>query len=164
MLGVNNPNKFDWENMALSACANGNYADAHYTLQLYHILNNKIKDLKMDKLYANVISPAINEFADIEYNGISVSPKTLEAVGKTLREANIEAEDKLYSCKGVKKTDNMSSNNDLIEILYTREDGLQMYPPDKTDKGSPSVSAPTLTILLEFINEELAKRVKVEKS
>ena len=54
--------------------------------------------------------------------------------------------------------DNLSSNNDLIEILYTREDAFEMYPPDRTGKGSPSVSAPTLKLLLTFIEEELASR------
>jgi DNA polymerase I-like protein with 3'-5' exonuclease and polymerase domains len=164
MLGIENPNKFDWENIPLATCANGNYADAHYTLQIYHILYEKMQELKMDKLYDNIISPAINEFADIEYQGIPVSTNKLQEVGKVLKDANIESEDFLYTCKGVQKTDNLSSNNNLIEIMYTREGGLELYPPDKTSKGSPSVSAPTLTILLDFINEELEARGKVEKS
>jgi len=164
MLGIENPNKFDWANISLSACANGNYADAHYTLQIYHILYERMQELGMTKLYDNVISPAINEFADIEYHGINVSTNKLNEVGKVLRDANIEAEDFLYTCKGVQKTDNLSSNNDLIEVMYTREGGLELYPPDKTAKGSPSVSAPTLTIILDFINQELESRGKVEKS
>ena len=52
----------------------------------------------------------------------------------------------------------MSSNNDLIEILYTREDGMGLYPPDRTGKEKPSVAAATLKLLVEHIEEELAKR------
>ena len=70
----------------------------------------------------------------------------------------MEEEDFLYSCKGVTKTDNLSSNNDLIDILYTREEGMGLYPPDKTAKGKPSVSAPTLKLLLDHIEEELKTR------
>jgi len=164
MLGIENPTKFDWANMPLPACADGNYADAHYTLQLYYILYEKMKSLGMTNLFDNVISPAINEFADIEFHGICVSEDKLKEVGKVLRDANIEAEDKLYTCKGVEKTDNLASNNNLIEIMYTREGALELYPPDKTTTGSPSVSAPTLTILLDFINQELESRGKMEKS
>jgi hypothetical protein len=70
----------------------------------------------------------------------------------------MEEEDFLYTCKGVMKTDNLSSNGDLIEILYTREEGMGLYPPDKTPKGSPSVAAPTLKLLLEHIEDELENR------
>ena len=58
----------------------------------------------------------------------------------------------------MKKNDNLASNKDLIDILYTRETGMGLYPPDKTAKGNPSVSAPTLKLLLEQIEEELQSR------
>ena len=38
------------------------------------------------------------------------------------------------------------------------EESFGVYPPDRTAKGAPSVSAPTLKLLLEYVNEELAKR------
>ena len=79
-------------------------------------------------------------------------------MGRHLKSKNMDDEDELYSCSGVTTKDNLSSNNDLIEILYTREDGMGLYPPDKTAKGKPSVSAPTLKLLLEHIEEELATR------
>lgn len=164
MLGITDPGKFDWENISLSACANGNYMDAHFTLQLFYIFQKKMEEKKMDKVFFKVICPALNEFALIEYNGINVSTEKLDEVGKQLRNNNIDQEDLLYDCKGITKEDNLSSNNDLIDILYTRDGGLELYPPDKTAKGSPSVSAPTLELLLDFINQELASRVKVEKS
>ena len=87
-----------------------------------------------------------------------VCSEKLDSVGRHLRVANIEEEDNLYSFKQVQTSDNISSNNDLIEILYTREGAFEMYPPDRTAKGTPSVSAPTLKLLLEHIEEELNKR------
>jgi len=35
---------------------------------------------------------------------------------------------------------------------------MELYPPDRTPKGAPSVSAPTLKLLLEHIDEELERR------
>ena len=64
----------------------------------------------------------------------------------------------MYGYSQVITDDNLSSNNDLIEILYTREGAFEMYPPDRTAKGTPSVSAPTLKLLLDHIEEELKKR------
>ena len=112
----------------------------------------------MYKLLDKVVMPSLETFADMEYHGLDVDPKVLESVGRDLVAKNMDEEDFLYSCKGVTKTDNLSSNNDLIDILYTREEGMGLYPPDKTAKGKPSVSAPTLKLLLDHIEEELKTR------
>ena len=37
-------------------------------------------------------------------------------------------------------------------------ESMGLYPPDRTGKGKPSVSAPTLKLLLEHIEEELQTR------
>ena len=112
----------------------------------------------MFKLIEQIVMPSLETFADMEYNGLDVDTKVLASVGRELGTKNMNEEDFLYSCKGVVKTDNLSSNNNLIEILYTREVGLGLYPPDKTSKGKPSVSAPTLKLLLEHIDKELESR------
>ena len=102
--------------------------------------------------------PSLKTFAEMEYEGLNVDLDVLDSVGKQLNTKNMNEEDFLYTCKSVLKTDNLSSNNDLIEILYTREGGMGLYPPDKTSKGKPSVSAPTLKLLLEHIDQELSSR------
>ena len=112
----------------------------------------------MMNLIERVIMPSLEVFAEMEYEGLNVDVPTLESVGKTLNSKNMDEEDDLYSCVAVEKTDNLSSNNHLIEILYTREGGMELYPPDKTASGKPSVSAPTLKLLLEHIEGELKKR------
>ena len=95
---------------------------------------------------------------NMEYEGLLVSDTKLALLRKDLKELTLNQEDSLYHFNQVKKTDNLASNNDLIDLFYLREGGFEFYPPDKTAKGSPSVSAPTLKILLEQINEELVKR------
>jgi DNA polymerase I-like protein with 3'-5' exonuclease and polymerase domains len=158
MLTVDNPSKFDWKNMELSKCCEGNAMDAYFTRKLFLLIKEKMEEHTSMKLIEKVVMPSIETFADMEYNGLDVDPNKLQSVGKQLRDLNVEQEDALYYCKGVKKTDNLSSNNDLIEILYTREEGMGLYPPDRTGKEKPSVAAATLKLLLEQIDEELSKR------
>jgi DNA polymerase I-like protein with 3'-5' exonuclease and polymerase domains len=158
MLTIDNPSKFDWANMDLSDCCEGNAMDTYFTLKLFDLIMDKLDGQPVMKLIENVVMPSLETFAEMEYNGLDVDLTTLEAVGKQLRSTNMDEEDFLYTCKSVTKSDNLSSNNDLIEILYTREDGMELYPPDKTAKGKPSVSAPTLKLLLEHIDKELESR------
>ena len=158
MLTIDNPKKFDWANMDLSDCCEGNAMDTYFTLKLFDLIVDKLEGQPVMKLLEGVVMPSLETFAEMEYNGLDVDMDTLESVGKQLRSTNMNDEDFLYTCKGVTKTDNLSSNKDLIEILYTRENAMGLYPPDKTAKGTPSVSAPTLKLLLEHIDSELESR------
>jgi len=158
MLTIDNPSKFDWANMDLSDCCEGNAMDTYFTLKLFDVIMEKLEDQPVMKLIENVVMPSLETFAEMEYNGLIVDEDKLESVGRQLRSKNIDDEDSLYSCKGALTTDNLSSNNDLIEILYLREEGMGLYPPDRTGKGKPSVAAPTLKLLLEHIEEELQTR------
>jgi DNA polymerase I-like protein with 3'-5' exonuclease and polymerase domains len=158
MLTINNPNTFDWSSMSLSDCAEGNAADTYFTLKLFDLICEKIGDTPMMKLIEQVIMPSLEVFSEMEYDGLLVDLPTLESVGRTLSAKNMDEEDALYTCNAVTKTDNLSSNNNLIEILYTREGGMELYPPDKTGTGKPSVSAPTLKLLLEQVEKELSSR------
>jgi|TARA_E500000305_G_scaffold110875_1_gene120364 DNA polymerase I-like protein with 3'-5' exonuclease and polymerase domains len=158
MLTIKNPKTFDWANMALSDCCEGNAADSYFTLKLFNLIEEKLTELGMSRLLCKLIMPSLSTFSEMEYEGMRVSEEKLESVGRQLRVANIEEEDNLYSFEEVQTSDNLSSNNDLIEVLYTREGAFEMYPPDRTAKGTPSVSAPTLKLLLEHIEEELKRR------
>ena len=158
MLTIKNPKTFDWANMDLSDCCEGNAADSYFTLKLYHLIQERLEDLRMNNIINSLIMPSLETFSEMEYVGMQVSEEKLESVGRQLRSSNIDEEDWLYEHEEVQMSDNLSSNNDLIEILYTREGGFELYPPDRTPKGTPSVSAPTLKLLLEQIEEELTKR------
>ena len=158
MLTITNPKTFDWANMSLADCSEGNAADSYFTLKLFNLIEDKVNDLGMGNIISNLIMPSLSTFSDMEYLGMDVSEEKLKEVGRQLSCANIDEEDELYGHPQVKLTDNLSSNNDLIKILYTREDGFELYPPDRTGKGSPSVAAPTLKLLLEHIEKELERR------
>lgn len=132
--------------------------DSYFTLKLFDLISEKMEDQPVLKLLEQVVMPSLETFAEMEWEGLDVALDQLGVVGKQLSDQNINSEDNLYGFDAVNTSDNLSSNNDLIEILYTREEGFGMYPPDRTAKGSPSVSAPTLKLLLTHIDEELQKR------
>ncbi len=132
--------------------------DSYFTLKLFNLVEEKLEDIGVLPFVEKVLSKSLETFAVMEYEGLLVSKEKLSALGRELGELTLNQEDAMYSFSQVIKTDNLSSNNDLIDIFYLREGGFEFYPPDKTAKGSPSVSAPTLKILLEQINEELMKK------
>jgi len=158
MLTIDNPKKFDWANMALSDCCEGNAMDTYFTLKLFDLVEEKLEELDVLPFVEKVLSDSLETFAEMEYEGLRVSQDKLQQLTKELRGLTLNQEDELYEYSQVIKTDNLSSNNDLIDIFYLREGGFEFYPPDKTAKGSPSVSAPTLKVLLEQINKELVRR------
>lgn len=158
MLTVKKPKTFDWANMSLVDCCEGNASDSYFTLKLFNLIEKKLSKLGMDKIISKLIMPSLSTFSQMEYGGMEVSLDKLKEVGRQLSCANIDEEDALYSYPQVKLSDNLSSNNDLIKILYTREGSFELYPPDRTAKGAPSVAAPTIKLLLEQIEKELEKR------
>ena len=158
MLTVDNPKKFDWAGMSLHDCAEGNALDSYFTLKLFDVCEKKLKKLNMLHLYNSLMSPATEVFSVMEFNGLDISQTKLNTVGKDLYLQNVDEADDLHSHDQVEKDDNLSSTNDLVKILYTREGGFGLYPPDRTAKGAPSVSAPTLKVILEHLEDELNKR------
>ena len=132
--------------------------DSYFTLKLFDLVEEKLGELDVLPFVEKILPDALESFAEMEFGGLLVSEDRLSTLAKELKELTLNREDDLYLFKEIQKTDNLSSNNDLIDILYLREGAFEFYPPDKTAKGSPSVSAPTLKILLEQLNEELVKR------
>lgn len=158
MLTISNPKTFDWANMDLGDCMEGNAADTHFTLKLYDLIMERLPEGRIMDLLEHVVMPSLENFAEMEWEGLIVDRGALDLVGRQLRSASIEKEDALYGCQGVTTDDTLSSNNDLQQILYLREGGMELYPPDRTPKGAPSVSAPTLKLILEHVNEEIERR------
>jgi DNA polymerase I-like protein with 3'-5' exonuclease and polymerase domains len=158
MLTVSNPKNFDWASISLSDCCEGNAADAYFTLKLFDLVSNKLEDTGCLSFVEQVLPDALSVFAEMEYEGLGVSESKLNELDRELSNMIVNQEDALYHFEEVLKSDNLASNNDLAEMFYTREGGFEFYPPDKTGSGKPSVSAPTLKILLEQINSELSKR------
>ena len=156
MLGVKNPKKFDWVNQPLQECMDGNALDTYYTLRLFEIFYEKLEEMGALKLYEHLMVPATQYFGFVEHRGLDID---IEAIDEL--EAEMESETKrimetISSLPCVKPEDNLKAPTSLQDILYTREGGLELYPPDKTTKkAEPSTSADTIKILLTQINEVL---------
>ena len=160
MLTVTNAASFDWEGQSLHDCAKGNAMDTYFTLKLLKVYKEKIKDIGMEKITKEIISPLLPVFSEMEFLGLDVSDKNLKGVGGKLQKNNISLHDGLYKHKQVRKTDNVTSNEDQIRILFTRLGGFELYPPVYTDKNKPSVSKECLDTMLQQIEEELNSRKK----
>ena len=158
MLTVRDGNKFDWANISLVDCIRGNAMDAHFTLKVFNVLKERLDEMEVSEFYGKVLAPANTVFVEPEWEGIDVCPNKLKLVGKSLNDTIIDVHDSLYDYPQLNTTENLSSSLDLRGILYTKEQGFGFYPPDKTEGGAPSVSAPTLDILLGQIKKELNSR------
>ena len=158
MLTVRNGKKFDWANISLFDCVRGNAMDAHFTLKVFNVLKEKLDEMGVSKFYAKVLAPANTVFVEPEWSGIKVCPDKIKTIGKSLNDAIIDVHDSLYDYSQLSRKENLSSSRDLQGVLYTKEKGFAFYPPDKTEKGAPSVSAPTLDIILSQIKKEIASR------
>lgn len=168
MLGVKGKTA-DWENMPLPKMLRGNSLDAYFTMKIFKKLSKNIDSLKMDKVYKELISPAVHMFNSMEMDGIFISRERLSSIGSTLSSKILDIEDSLYSYKEVPKGKEvkMSSTHDLIEILFSCDPekniipgvGFNLFPPITSEEtGAPSTNVECLEIILDQIEDELNRR------
>lgn len=162
MLTVNGKN-FDWVNIPLADCLYGNAADTYFTLKLFNVLEEKLKDEGCWEIMSKLLSPVLPVFADMEFEGLHVEKKELGSVGKALDFKAMSIEDDLLMNAHVSTSANLASTVDLREILFTSEEGFLLYPPKRTAKGEPSTDKATLDEILDFITDELKDRAKKKK-
>lgn len=158
MLTVKDPKKQNWAEMSLVDLAEGNAQDAFFTLRIFELLEGQLKDLELHHLYDTLIAPMTPVFAQIEYHGLMVDNNTLDKLNSELEAKINQKHQEIKSIPEVAAEDNMNSSADLVDILFTRENSFQLYPPVTTAKGKPSVNSECIEVLLEQIEEELESR------
>jgi DNA polymerase I-like protein with 3'-5' exonuclease and polymerase domains len=158
MLTVKDPKKQNWAEMSLTELAEGNAQDAFFTWKIFHLLEDQLKELELHHLYENLIAPMTPVFAEIEYNGLEVDSSTLDKLNADLEVKITGKHQDIKAIPEVAVEDNMNSSADLVDILFTRENSFQLYPPVNTAKGKPSVNSECIEILLEQIEDELESR------
>ena len=159
MLTVSDGRKINWALMPLNEMAIGNVTDSYFTLELYYILKDKLKELGLESHYETLLCPLTIILAEVEYNGMLIDKSKLDEIGPNLKRESDEAKDKLYAFKQVRKEDKVSSPKDLVQIFYLRDDGFKLYPPFKTKKtNQPQTDKDTLETLETMIEEELEQR------
>lgn len=166
MLTVQDPNKFDWKNIPLLDCVEGNALDTIATLGLAEIFQERLEEISLWKLHTDLMSPLIPYFAKIENQGMIISENEIDNLQKKLDDSIKEQESIIRSFSQVKDSDNISSIPDLINILFIngegeeyRDGGFCLYPIYFNPTG-PSTDNESLKITLKLIEEELEKRAK----
>lgn len=159
MLTVSESDKFDWKNIPLTDCMEGNAMDTAFTFKLFNKFYEEMGEMGVLQLYETVLSNVIPRFATIEYNGMRVDMERVKHLEDSVGGAVMDLEDDLYGSSFVNKGDNITSYLDQRAILYTRDGGLELYPHEYTDTGEPSTSKVTLQELLDAIDEELERRL-----
>lgn len=168
MLTVEDTN-FDWKNINLVDCLEGNALDTYFTLKIFNHLKNELDKRNVSDVYAKILAPITRVFAEIEYHGLDISVEELEKLDKQLTEKLGEIVAELNSISGDDSL-NLGSTKDLTKLLYSCEKnpdtdefsiinyGFGLYPPGRTDKGAPSTDVDTLKLLDDFLSEEVVKR------
>ena len=65
--------KFDWKNISLIQCVEGNAKDTYATAKVYVKLLEEVRHKKLEHLYEKLIAPLTVAFRDMEFSDIWVS-------------------------------------------------------------------------------------------
>ncbi len=169
MLTVEDSKTFDWKNIPLAMCLEGNAKDAFYTLRCYEHLLKRVEEVGLVKLYEKLIAPLSVAFRDMEYDGLIIDQKVLAELKVAISDKIKRLEGELKTSNRVPADSNLNSADDLIKILFSlewenddwqiKEDvGFGLYPPVKTKKGQPGTDDETMTLVKSMVDEEVVKR------
>ena len=138
MLTIDDPKTFDWKNISLVDCSEGNCKDTYFTLKLYYKFEEMLQDTERWKLYEKLISPISDPFLEMEYNGQEVSSEIVSEIGNKIYQDKVDQEDILSELPEIKgKGYNLNSSKDQISVLFLDEEGFGLYPPKFTDGENP---------------------------
>jgi|TARA_S200002703_G_scaffold153135_1_gene154335 DNA polymerase I-like protein with 3'-5' exonuclease and polymerase domains len=168
--------KFDWKNIPLNFCVEGNAKDTYGTARVYHKLLQELEERKLGKLYEKLIAPLTMAFRDIEFEGLEIDEGKLEELGVELQDKIVKAERALREAADLDDEINLNSTKDLIKVIFSLERnketkkyevledfGLGLYPVEFTKKGAPSTNVETLVKVGQMVEEEfLSRGLKVE--
>lgn len=156
MLTVTNGDKYDWESMPLEEMAIGNAMDCDFTLRFWHILREEMKKKQLHHVYGNLLKDITLKLAGVENFGIEVDTSYLDELEVKLEREIGVLEKELLELSPVGEV-NVNSNVDLQRILFTEDDGLNLYPVTFTKKTKkPSVTDADLKLILNEIDVNLA--------
>lgn len=169
MLTVEGKN-FDWKNIPLIQCADGNAKDTYATAKVYVKLLEEVRQKKLEKLYEKLIAPLTVAFLNMEYEGLLIDEEKLNQLDIELQEKIKLADIALREAAGLEGDTNLNSTNQLVKVIYSFEKddkgewmqvedfGLGLYPFEFTKKGAPSTNEETLSKVKAMVEEEFTAR------
>jgi DNA polymerase I-like protein with 3'-5' exonuclease and polymerase domains len=158
MLTVANPETFDWVNIALTDCVEGNALDTICTLDLYYIFKDIIEENGQTNLLENLVAKGQIAFTEMEFKGVNVDIDQVNALDEELSELLVTLEANLRKFEEIKEETNVGSDKQMADILFENEDGFCLYPPMRTDGGAPAVNKDSRVLLINLIKIELESR------
>ena len=170
MLSVKNATKFDFKNIPLMDCVEGNAKDTNVTARVYVKLLHEVREKKLEGLYEKLISPLAIAFRDMEYEGLLIDEDKLDQLDLELKDKIEIADRDLRKAAGLDEDTNLNSTTQLISVIYSfaksesgewlqSEDiGLGLYPFEFTKKGAPSTNEETLSKVKNMVEEEFVSR------
>lgn len=162
---------FNWKDIGLTHCIQGNAMDTHYTAKIFHELYKLVDKEGLIPLYQHLIVPLISIFKEMEIDGLIIDQGKLQELKSQLEEKIREAESSLKVSDLVPDEINLNSNQQLCKVLFSLEKdkesgqyvrvedvGFGLYPFEFTGKDQPSTSAETLEKVKDMVFEEYMKR------
>lgn len=117
-------------------------ADAEIIFRLMPLLQKRMDECGVRRLFDELEMPLIEVLAEMEMSGISLDTSVLEALSKDVSRQMGEIEQRIYETAGY--SFNINSTQQLSKLLF---DTLRLEPPDrrkKTASGHYSTSADVL--------------------
>jgi DNA polymerase I len=107
-------------------------ADADYTMQLYSVLNPRLKEEKLVDVFNKLDFPLIDVLIEIERNGVLLDVKALKGLASSLEKRIDKMQTEIYKLS--KGDFNIKSPKQLAEVLFDRL-GLSTENIKKTKSG-----------------------------
>lgn len=171
MLTVSDSSKFDWKNISLIDCSEGNAMDTYFTAKVFLKLFSELKDKGLENLYEKLISPLSIEFSIMELEGMLIDPEKLNELKGVLATKIAEVEGALKTSPLVPDEINLNSSQQLCKVLFSLEKnpdtkeyelvegvGFGLYPFKMTSKNQPSTDEETMTKLHSMVESEYVRR------
>lgn len=92
--------------------------DADITLQLKHVLEPKLKENEVEKLFQDIEIPLIQVLADMEAAGVRLDTEAVQDISQKLSQDLRQLEEKIYEQAGERF--NIASTRTLGQILFER--------------------------------------------
>lgn len=170
MLSVKDKKNFDYRNINLVDCLEGNALDTYFTLKIFKILEQKLDDRSLLPFYEYLISPLTGLLAEIEAYGLLISEPELDKLDIDILTKLDSILSEIHELDEIREEDNLASTINLMRILFSLKKnekkeycivegvGFGMYPPHQTEGGDPATHKEALGTLRDNLNTEIHKR------
>jgi DNA polymerase-1 len=127
--------------------------DAVMTLRLKEVLEEKIRDEGLERVFYEIEIPLIDVLADMEQYGIKIDVEIMKRLSEEIDKELAEIEKSIYSASG--EEFNINSPKQLQDVLFTK---LGLKPVKRTKTGYST----NMDVLEQLANEHPLPRMIIE--